>query len=126
MTDFDSLGARRQDDILANEIDPVKTQYEALESFIALNPVPNRIGSPVRLAKEYLFATEARCREQVDSWMQKLLADDLASEEDLEIISQALYRKVDDLQTQTDAFNHTVQDILNADLNAILRRHKGE
>lgn len=126
MSDFDNIGARRQDDILANEIDPVKTQYEALESFMALNPVPGRIHMPVKRAKEYLFATEARCREQVDAWMQKLLADDLASEEDLEIISQVLYRKVDDLQTHTDAFNHTVQDILNADLNAILCRYKGE
>lgn len=71
MSDYDSIGARRHQEQLEHEI-AIETQHDALDAFMTLNPVPRRIRTPVALAKEYLFATEARCREQVDAWMQKL------------------------------------------------------
>lgn len=132
----DDFLARRNDDLLGQDVLAAmqpktetdrRIQIEALQAFSRLNPPSTQCAFTAdSAAPATLGVLERDLRNRVDVFVTNLAADTILTPEQVDVVSEELYRRLQDIQTHADAIIALVPKLQNIDMVKIIERHFGE
>lgn len=132
----DDFLARRNDNLLGQDVLAAmqpktetdrRIQIEALEAFSRMNP-PSAVCAFTAdsAVPATLSVLERDLRNRVDVFVTNLAADTILTPEQVDVVSEELYRRLQDIQTHADAIIALVPKLQNIDMVKIIERHYGE
>lgn len=124
MSDMENMGARMvSQEPTARQRQ--ETEEAALDAFMSLNAPGSTTRNMVAMGAGTIWGVQRRLAEHINGLLQKMLEDDLVDDEDMDIISEHLSRRLADAHSACDNLHRIHDELLCIDLNSILTRYKG-